>query len=95
MEDDKKYEKILWKALRVFGAEMQITVCVEEMSELTKELCKAKRGSENWRNIAEEIADVRIMLDQMEMLFDVKSLAEQAREEKLERLNTRIREAET
>lgn len=95
MEDNRTiYEKILWKALNVFGPEMQITVCVEEMSELTKELCKAKRGSENRKNIAEEIADVRIMLDQMEMLFSIKKLAKDATEAKLLRLNTRIKEAE-
>ena len=33
-------------------------VAIEEMSELTKELCKNGRGQENTNHIAEEIADV-------------------------------------
>ena len=49
----------------------QINVCIEEMSELTKALCKHIRGNTDIENIKEEIADVHIMLMQMLMLFNI------------------------
>lgn len=51
--------------------EKQINVCIEEMSELTKALCKHIRGKTDMENIKEEIADVHIMLMQMLMLFEI------------------------
>lgn len=51
--------------------EKQINICIEEMSELTKALCKHKRGQTDLENIKEEIADVHIMLMQMLMLFEI------------------------
>lgn len=59
-----------------YGADAQVDVAIEEMSELTKALLKWRRSRKNVtelkklaENIAEEIADVRIMLRQMELLF--------------------------
>lgn len=49
----------------------QVIVMIEEMSELTKELVKAMRGKANRAQIADEIADVQIMLDQMKLIFDI------------------------
>lgn len=43
-------------------------------------------------HIAEEIADVRIMLDQVEFLYQVKGTAERIRQEKLDRLDRTIME---
>lgn len=54
-------------ALALWGAEAQTLMMFEEMAELQKELCKNARGKDNRAEIAEEIADVRIMLDQMEI----------------------------
>ena len=58
------------RALRAWGAEMQSVVAAEELSELQKELCKSVRGEDNADAIAEEIADVQIMLEQMLLLHD-------------------------
>ncbi len=66
---------------------------IEEMSELTKELCKNGRGQENTTHIAEEIADVEIMLRQMMILFDCKEDVDKFFRYKLERLAGRIKEA--
>lgn len=67
-------ELIIAKAIEKYGIEPQIDVCIEEMSELIKELCKYKRGKPNSiSNIKEEIADVYIMLRQMKMMFDLSS----------------------
>ena len=57
-------------ALEAFGAEAQMVMAIEEMSELTKELCKRRRGRDNVEAIAEEVADVEIMFQQMVILFD-------------------------
>lgn len=79
-------------ALAAFGRDSQMMVAIEEMSELTKELCKNSRGQENTTHIAEEIADVEIMLCQMKMLFDCEGQVETFRRYKLERLEKRIKE---
>lgn len=86
-------DEICRAALDTFGKSSQVQVAIEEMSELTKELCKNGRGQENTTHIAEEIADVQIMLRQMVMLFDCAGQVETFRWYKLERLAERIKEA--
>ena len=78
-------------ALDLWGAEAQTLMAMEEMSELQKELCKHARGKDNREEIAEEIADVRIMLDQMAILHDCEELAGKFKEQKIERLGKLIR----
>ena len=82
---------VLHEALEMFGAEAQTLMVFEEMSELQKELCKHARGKDNRLAIAEEIADVRIMLDQMCILHDCENLAKVYRTAKLARLWERIK----
>ena len=84
--------KAFLEALRVFGSQNQITVALEEMSELQKELCKYLRNdsSFSYANIAEEMADVEIMLDQMKILFQRDSAVEEQRQYKVKRLRERI-----
>lgn len=53
-----------------YGEDMQLNICIEEMSELIKELCKVKRGRPNRDNIAEEMADVQIIMEQLLIIFD-------------------------
>ena len=86
--------EIYRKALRRWGPEAQTLMAVEEMSELQKELCKAARGKQNKAEIAEEIADVQIMLGQMILLHDCADEVEEQKARKLERLKGRLMEAE-
>lgn len=79
-------------ALEAFGERAQMTMAIEEMSELAKELCKRCRGRDNVEAIAEEVADVQIMLQQLVMLFDCAGQVETFRRYKLERLAERIEE---
>ena len=79
-------------ALETWGAEYQTKMVFEEMSELQKELCKNGRGEENSAAIAEEIADVEIVLEQMKILHDCEQLVEAYKAQKLERLAQRILE---
>lgn len=57
-----------------------------------EELCKRCRGRDNVEAIAEEVADVQIMLQQLVMLFDCKETVDKYRRYKLERLAGRIKE---
>ena len=78
-------EAVLRKAIDTYGEESQMKMMIEEMSELTKELCKRFRGEGNTVHILEEMADVQIMLDQMKMIFGDTSEMEKAKVERLER----------
>ena len=82
--------EILLSALTKWGAGMQTVMVFEEMAELQKELCKGLRGKDNRGYIAEEIADVRIMLDQMEILHDCTEDVDTWRKVKLARLEKRL-----
>lgn len=74
-------------AVNVYGKTSQCTVCMEEMAELTKELSKNLRGQ---AHIAEEIADVEIMLEQLKLMFSIRDEVTQQRTVKLQRLDNRI-----
>lgn len=81
---------IIEKAIEIYGPEMQKTVAVEEMSELIKEICKDKRGNNNYLHISEEIADVEIMLEQLKLIYNVGPLVEVQKQKKLNRLQERL-----
>ena len=77
-------------ALNKWGADAQTVMVFEEMSELQKELCKHARGADNVEQIAEEIADVQIMLEQMTILHDCEEAVQEYRRSKIERLKIRL-----
>lgn len=86
------YQKILDK----WGSETQSDMCIEEMAELTKALCKLKRVNISGydkqpilENIKEEIADVLNMAEQLELVFGHDEI-EKIRDEKLLRTMKRL-----
>lgn len=81
---------VIVKAIETFGKDNQCKIAIEEMSELTKELCKNFRGRPNIESIAEEIADVKIMLMQLELIFDCTDEVLKWQDYKLCRLEDRI-----
>lgn len=85
MSRNQHYKKLIDK----FGIETQITVCIEELSELQKELCKYLRGKNNTLEISEEMADVKIMFEQLEFIFSNKTLVEEIINKKIERTEER------
>ncbi len=85
-------EYIYRRALKTYGAEAQTRMVFEEMAELQKELCKNARGADNVDDIAEEIADVQIMLEQMIVLHDCRGEVEDHWLEKMARLLDRLEE---
>lgn len=66
---------------------------LEELSEAQKEICKFLRGKGDPEHLAEEIADVQIMVEQVKMLcaIDERTVQEQM-DSKIERLRGRIEE---
>lgn len=83
-------QEVLKAALDKWGADVQTMMVFEEMAELQKELCKHARGADNRVHIAEEIADVQIMLEQMMIIHDCKELVYDFRNGKIYRLKIRI-----
>ena len=94
--DDCRRERILRDAVKTWGMEAQRRMMIEEMSELTKAVCKLARaniGAEAELTVAsirEEMADVQIMLDQMKVMFG--DPVDQERK-KIARLRRRLEEA--
>jgi hypothetical protein len=82
--------EVLQRALDTYGSLPQIVMVFEEMSELQKELCKYLRGKYSPASIAEEIADVEIMIEQMKMLFCCAEDVRNERRCKVERLKERL-----
>ena len=83
-------EQRLKKFMECWGYDAQARMAIEEMSELTKALCKYERfGKENAPkeikdNLLEEVADVHNMIAQLEMYFGKEEI-EKIRLEKIER----------
>ena len=79
------------KAIELYGEKAQKLMAIEEMSELTKEICKGFRGKLNREHLIEEIVDVIITIDQLMMMYEISGdEIEQMRERKFERLKERL-----
>lgn len=66
-------------------------MAIEEMSELTKEICKDFRGKLDREHLIEEMADVTITIDQMMLMYKISRFEiEQMRIKKMERLKERL-----
>lgn len=66
-ERNRVYEELLYKN----GQELQSTVAIEEMAEVIKEITKAKRGKLRREQLAEEVADALIVLEQIGNMFNI------------------------
>ena len=85
----------VWRdAIEHNGEDTQLNVAVEEMAELTKEIIKHKRGVDNLQQLAEEIADVEIMLEQLKLIFGVHTVVIIEKERKKDRLRKRLVDGE-
>lgn len=82
-------QQILQTAIDTYGSDAQMLMAIEEMSELTKAICKYFRSNDSraTESIIEEMADVKIMLAQLEIMFGSPTAVEK---EKLERLAGRL-----
>ena len=74
--------ELLGQIVKAWGVDAQVMVAIEEMAELTKALLKMRRrnytwgspilgNGKEWENLAEEVADVDLMLDQIKYMFEI------------------------
>lgn len=104
MTTEERYA-LYQRAVELWGQEGQENMAIEEMSELTKELCKLKRvrgigqplrnpiPQTTIDNIIEEIADVEITVEQLKYFFGPEKV-EEMKKKKLERLQGRLERTE-
>lgn len=84
----KDREKVYTAALNEYGSVVQLGILVEELSELQKEICKLVfRSAGNMNHVAEEAADVEIMLEQLVIIFpEIKGAITEYKNRKARRL---------
>lgn len=87
-QEFKQYYK---EFLDCWGYDAQALMLIEEMSELTKEICKRNRKREDYKeeDMIEEIADVLNMVEQLEYVFG-EDKVEAVREQKIQRTLKRL-----
>ena len=83
--------KTYTNAMLAFGERNQLIVAIEELSECQKEICKILRGGEDYRHLAEEVADATIMLEQIRLMFNINDRVCNFMDEKIMRLEGRVK----
>lgn len=91
VECNCNHNRVLEEALSIYGLEAQLKMAIEEMSELTKEICKHFGGRDNKKELAEEIADVEIMMEQLKIAFNCYYTVEDIKGAKIIRLKDRLK----
>lgn len=92
---EDRIAKIITRAIDTYGYDAQLKMAIEEMSELTKAICKLWRcGTEEeferlLEDVAEEAADVTIMVLQVASMAGSEKV-DRIMNEKLERLEARL-----
>lgn len=87
---EKLRETILRAAVAKYGKGPQRDKAIEELSELIRALARC----DDAENVAEEMADVRIMLDQLEIIFGNGQKVARYEVMKLRRLDQRVHAAD-
>ena len=66
---------VLAKAIKKYGVEKQLLVCMEEPAELIQAISKAERYPEDstrMQGLIEEMADVTICLEYLKLIYNIK-----------------------
>lgn len=73
----KERNKVYSGAVSRWGQKSQLIVALEELSELQVEIAKHLNGKrEDGLGLIDELADARIMIEQIEQMYDLKDLVE-------------------
>ena len=90
---EKVSKELCQKAIDAWGTDAQLLMVLEEMSELQKEILKnINRGKDNIKEIAEETADVFIMLEQLVHIYGIDKEVQKQAEYKVNRIKERLKE---
>lgn len=92
--DSVKY--IYSHAALSWGVRNQEDMAIEESAELVKAICKLRRSNnltakKHLLELADEIADVQIMLEQLKQMHDISDLVDNIRIQKIIRLAKRLK----
>ena len=89
-------KKTLQKAINWYGVDKQMLIAIEELSELQKAIVKyfRKPTEETKSDISEEMADVYVMLKQLEIMHKNDTEVQKNIDYKIKRLQERIRKEE-
>ena len=90
LDNASKRDTVLKRCICEYGAPAQVDMCIEEMSELAKALLKYRRKSalakdKSRDDIIDELAGVKIMCRQMELLFQAEDAVERRMDFKINR----------
>ena len=90
LDNASKRDTVLKRCICEYSALAQVDMCIEEMSELTKALLKYRRKSglakdKSRDDIIDELAGVKIMCRQMELLFQAEDAVERRMDFKINR----------
>jgi NTP pyrophosphatase (non-canonical NTP hydrolase) len=85
-------KEIVSRSLDAYGNGLQLVVCMEELSELTRAISKEIRGKGDRDNTIEEMADVLICIEIIKQVFgitdeDIDSWIKYKQERNLFRMN--------
>lgn len=91
---DRERRRVARRAVERYGRTVQIWMLIEEAAELILAICRYRRGRGNGAelldNIAEETADLKIVLEQVPIIYQVETKTRNWEEYKIERLERRI-----
>lgn len=91
--------EVYQQAIDLWGETAQMSLALEEMSELSQAILKFYRSPQEIssktliENIEQEIADVEIMMEQLRIVFDTKAIS-RIKARKIRRLQKRIAKEE-
>lgn len=84
-EPNEKLDKYLHRLIAKYGAKAQIDKAQEECAELIVALNKLRLKKASRTDVAKEIADVRIMVSQLEIILDVQAKVQKHMNHKIKR----------
>ena len=92
-------KQLLERVITANGMNKQLDVAIAELSELIQAICKIKRrdfpSNESFAvkgNLAEEMADVEIVLAELKLMFDNEDDVKEWKDYKLDKLEKRLNE---
>lgn len=83
---------ILNNAVNTYGKQNQVDKAIEEMAELTKALLKERHNAGSVEHVTEEMADVFIMLSQLNLIYDNSTTLDEQINYKIKRLENRLKD---
>lgn len=87
---------VLDKAIKKYGVEKQLLVCMEEPAELIQAISKVERYPEDstrMQDLIEEMADVTICLEYLKLIYNIRQEeVDEWTDRKVKRISKKIKE---